>query len=125
MTENPYETPSAELGDAGESGVRMDHLIKGQKYMIYAMGLYFVAVLAAALTPLLGAATLLIAFVLGVVGYFRAMVGVDYHIAVKVAFAILIFVPLVNILVLLALNNRVTVQLKKAGHKVGFFGVNG
>ncbi len=123
MNENPYETPSAELGNKVESGVRTSHLIKGQKFIIYAFSLYFVALFAAAVAPPLGYAVVLIAFALGVVGFFRAMIGVDYHIAAKVTLSILMFVPIINILVLLALNSRVTKQLRSAGYTVGFFGV--
>ncbi len=100
MNENPYETPSAELGGTAESSVRLTHLVQGQKFIIYAFILYFVSIFGAAMVPVLGIAIVLIAFVLGVIGFFRAMIGVDYHVAVKVVLSVLMFVPIINILVL-------------------------
>ena len=114
--------PKAELGDTAETGVRITHLFQGQKFIIYAFVLYFVAILFAGVVPVLGLAVLLIAFVLGAIGFFRAMIGVSYHMAVKIILSILVLVPGINILVLLALNSRVTKQLREAGYTVGFLG---
>ena len=125
MTGNPYETPKAELGDAAVTGERITHLKQGQKFIIYAFVLYFVAIVGAGVAPVLGVAILLIAFVLGVIGFFRAMIGVNYHILIKVILSILMFVPGINILVLLTLNSRATKLLRDAGYSVGFFGVRG
>lgn len=123
MGDNPYETPKAELGSMAETSTRLTHLKQGQRFIIYAFILYFVAVIGAALLPVVGMAIILIAFVLGIIGVFRAMLGVNYPLLAKIILGVLIFVPLLNILVLLALNSRVTRQLRDAGYKVGFFGV--
>ncbi|MBT8080573.1 MAG: hypothetical protein KJO31_18475 [Gammaproteobacteria bacterium] len=123
MSDNPYETPKAELGNRAETGTRLTHLKQGQRFIIYAFILYFVAVIGAALLPLVGVAIILIAFILGIIGVFRAMLGVDYPLLAKIVLGVLIFVPLLNILVLLALNSRVTQLLRDAGYTVGFFGV--
>ena len=123
MIDNPYETPKAELGDKVETSTRLTHLKQGQRFIIYAFGLYFVAVVGATIQPVIGLAVILIAFILGIIGVFRAMIGVNYPLLVKIVLGVLIFVPGLNILVLLALNSRVTRQLRDAGYTVGFFGV--
>ena len=53
----------------------------------------------------------------------RVLIGIDSNIYAKILYAVAMFIPLINLIVILILNRKVTATLQAAGHKVGIFGV--
>lgn len=75
--------------------------------------------------PLVGLLILLLCIamvVLGAVGVLSIGAGLRYGPAMRLMFALLVMVPLFNLLVLLFLNAKATMTLRRAGYKVGLFG---
>jgi hypothetical protein len=66
---------------------------------------------------------IIIAVILGIVGYFYVSLGVNVKTLAILFFSVGLFVPLMNLIILAAINNRATIALRKAGYKVGVFGV--
>ncbi len=110
----------------------------GQKLAIYAictyLGTLLVRILLRALfksmledddlvlLSLFAGAAFLVAFALSVVGQWRMADGLGISTGLRVVMVILLFIPLVNIVILLVLSSRTTRALREAGYRVGFFG---
>jgi hypothetical protein len=110
----------------------------GQKLAIYAICTYISTVLLRVvlssffksnledddlvLVALLAGAAFLVAFILSVVGQWRMADGLGIPTGFRVLMVILLFIPLINIVMLLILSSRTTRALRKAGYRVGFFG---
>lgn len=141
MDSNPYRPPQAQVRDMPESEADAESIAQlgsGQKLAIYAIctyiGTVLVRVLLAAvfkssledddlvLIGLFAGAAFLVAFVLSVVGQWRMADGLGISIGLRVLIVILLFIPLVNIVILLILSSRTTRALRQAGYRVGFFG---
>jgi hypothetical protein len=140
MNSNPYRPPQAHVRDMPEADVDerlMSRLASGQKLAIRAIGLYFVAafargfLIAGTSSPVvlagMGIAMLLVgivALVMSLAGMWRMAEGLKVNPVVSVLILLLMFVPLLNILVLLVINARATRALRRAGYRVGFLGVS-
>lgn len=141
MDSNPYRPPQAQVRDMPESEADAESIAQlgsGQKLAIYAIctyiGTVLVRVLLAAvfkssledddlvLIGLFAGAAFLVAFVFSVVGQWRMADGLGISIGLRVLIVILLFIPLVNIVILLILSSRTTRALRQAGYRVGFFG---
>ena len=110
----------------------------GQKLAIYAIGTYIGTVLVRVLLTrlfrssledddvfligLLAGAAFLVAFVLSVVGQWRMADGLGISRGLRVLMVIVLFIPLMNIVMLLILSSRTTRALRRAGYRVGFLG---
>ena len=128
MTEdNPYQPPKSEVRTYERLDEKQfNHLAKGQKIIIYAIALYFFSIVVArALNPLVGGLIGLTAFVLGVIGFIRILLGSELNIYSKILVSIGMFIPMISLLALAYLNQKATKALRSAGYKVGFFGVKG
>jgi len=142
MDSNPYRPPQAHVRDMPDAEVdeeRMSRLASGQKLAIYAIGLYlgvaFVRgfLVGAGMTTrgpliIMGALVLiaaLTALVMSFIGLWRMGDGLGIGVVLRVLILLLMFVPLINILVLLIINARATRALRAGGYRVGFFGVSG
>jgi hypothetical protein len=138
---NPYRPPQAQVRDIPESEANAESIAQlgsGQKLAIYAICTYIGTVLARTLLTalfrsnledddlfllrLFAAAAFLVAFVLSVVGQWRMAEGLGISTALRVVMVILLFIPLLNIVILLILSSRTTRVLRQAGYRVGFFG---
>lgn len=141
MDSNPYRPPQAQVRDMPESEADAESIAQlgsGQKLAIYAICIYFGTVLVRMLLKalfkpiledddlfllgLVAGAAFLVAFVLSVVGQWRMADGLGISTALRVLMVILLFIPLVNIVILLILSSRTTRTLREAGYRVGFFG---
>jgi hypothetical protein len=141
MDSNPYRPPQAQVRDIPESEADAESIAQlgsGQKLAIYAICTYIGAVLVRTLLTalfrssledddfvLLGlffGAAFLVAFVLSVVGQWRMAGGLGISTGLRVLMVILLFIPLMNIVLLLILSSRTTRSLRQAGYRVGFFG---
>jgi hypothetical protein len=144
VNSNPYRPPQAHVRDLPESdmdGTRVARLGSGQKLAIYAICLYLglmllrgflvgffrpnVAVGVLILLGLLAIAGGLAAVVLSLVGLWRMADGLGIHVGFRVIMMLLLFIPILNIIILLVLNSRATRALRQAGYEVGFFGAKG
>ncbi len=125
-SDNPYQTPKSDVRAVPvlepEVARGFEKMALGQKLVIYAVLLYFIA---AVLRVAIGPAVLVIwaaSLLLSLVGLVMILSARKSHIAVKIILFLLLFVPLINILVLLRINNRATKELREAGYTVGFMG---
>jgi hypothetical protein len=66
---------------------------------------------------------LLIVQLAAIVNVMMMLSSMDVHVVTRVIYAVLMLVPLINILVLLSANSQATKMLKDAGLKVGILGV--
>ncbi len=128
MSENNlYATPESDIQvreDSPEAKERMEKMAFGQKLVIYAVLLYF---LSAFLRFVLGPFTLIlliVSLIVSLVGLYKVLAVSQGHIALKVISFLFLFVPLINIFVLLSINRRATKSLREAGYKVGFMGAS-
>ncbi len=142
---NPYRPPTAEVRDVTDAEIdddRVEGLRAGQKLAIYAILVYLVTAfvqggirgaihgaggatglaLVGGLVFLTGA---IAALVMSFMGIWKMGRGLGIGTAFRVVMLILMFVPLLNILLLLVVNARATRKLRQAGYKVGFLGVSG
>ena len=141
MDSNPYRPPQAQVRDIPESAADAETIAQlgsGQKLAIYAIGTYIGTMLVRVLLTrlfkssleeddlflisLLAGAAVLVAFVLSVVGQWRMAAGLGISTGLRVLIVILLFIPLMNIVMLLILSSRATRALRQAGYRVGFFG---
>jgi hypothetical protein len=60
--------------------------------------------------------------VVGIVGIIRLSKGLGYSVLGRMLFVISLFIPFVNLIVLLVLSSKATMVLAKAGYKVGLMG---
>lgn len=141
MDSNPYRPPQAQVRDMPDSEADLETLARlgsGQKLAIYAICTYIGTVLVRTLLTgvlrssledddrvligLFAGGAFLVAFVLSVVGQWRMADGLGISTGLRVLMVILLFVPLLNIVILLILSSRTTRALRQAGYRVGFFG---
>lgn len=123
---NPYQAPASDVrspsGDSEERRVQNARLAGGQKLLIYSVLLYFVAVFLQASLGLVALLMVIACLIMSLIGMYRVLAVLDNHVVIKVVLFILLFIPLVNILVLLRMNARATQRLREAGYKVGLLG---
>ncbi|MDR2112792.1 MAG: hypothetical protein LBQ62_06815 [Candidatus Accumulibacter sp.] len=122
---NPYSPPSSTVADAEDSFIDLDRhnrIAAGQRMMVFAV---LVSLLAMPLRAVTGEFTLAISIVtaiLAVVGVVRLTRGLGHSVPVCILCAILMIVPLLNLIVMLILNARATRRLRAAGYRVGLLG---
>ena len=123
MTDDPYQTPTASVAtDIAIDDSRLKHLLHGQKLIIYSILLYFVVVALVALVMPGADILIVIPLLLGLVGVVRALLGIEAHWAIMAVYIFFMFLPLLNLLALARLSNRVTTKLRAAGYQVGLLG---
>jgi hypothetical protein len=120
--ENPYRSPTAAVSTRERTNETLDDVASGQKLVIYAILLYFVAALARlALGPLV-AVVAIACMVMSWVGMYRLTRGLGYPMWWRIALMVLMLVPLLGLLVLVVLSSKATARLKDAGYSVGLMG---
>ena len=130
MSENPYQSPSAEPQVVGvKSGSREDlrSVAKYQKGILVCILIYVIAMIGRFAVPeeartIIGLGVLGVGLV-GTVFVFLLAIKV-YNIWVGVLLGILALVPCIGLLVLLVVNGKATSVLKQNGIKVGLLGAN-
>jgi len=130
MSENPYQSPSAEPQVVGvNSGSREDlrSVAKYQKGILVCILIYLVAVIGQFAVPeevraIIGLGVLGVGLV-GTVFVFLLAIKV-YNTVVGVLLGILTLVPCIGLIVLLVVNGKATAVLKQNGIKVGLLGAN-
>jgi len=120
--ENPYQSPSAVVDVREQRSSSLGDVASGQKLVIYAILLYF---LAAALRTAVGPIALLAflaCLVMSWTGIYKIARGLDYPVGWRIVLLVLMLVPLVGLLVLVMLSSKATSRLRKAGYSVGLLG---
>ena len=107
---------------ATEAGGPIEDTAIGQKFILYGILVYIVAiVLQVAVDPIFGLVALG-TVVLGIVGLLKLSDGMGWSTGVKVLLIVLLFVPLAALIMLALVNGKATEKLKAAGYKVGLMG---
>ena len=130
MSDNPYQSPSAEPQIVGvKSGSRADlkSVVQYQKGILVCILIYLIAMICqfampVELRPIIGLGVLVIGLV-GTVLVFLLAIKV-YSTGVGVLLGILTLIPCISLIVLLVVNGKATGILKQNGIKVGLLGAN-
>jgi len=123
--ENPYQRPAAAVADRvvrERYSDQLDDVAYGQKNVVYSILLYFFAAATLKLFGILALFAFIICIGLSWSGIYRITRGLKYPFWLRVVFLALMLLPVIGLLILLFLNNRATVRLKKAGFSVGLLG---
>ncbi|MEO1576238.1 MAG: hypothetical protein AAFU65_14930 [Pseudomonadota bacterium] len=123
MEENAYEAPKSDVTvDHGPSEATLHSLAAGQKLIIYAFLLYGATfVLTRFVHPMAGL-LIFVALIVALIGVIRTLIALDSHLAIKILYFVMMFLPLLNLLALARVSGRATRTLREAGYKVGFLG---
>lgn len=120
--ENPYQSPSAVVDVREKPSASLGDVVSGQKLVIYAILLYF---LAAALRTVVGPVALLAflaCLIMSWTGIYKIARGLDYPLWWRIVLLVLMLIPLVGLLVLVMLSSKATSRLRKASYSVGLMG---
>jgi len=97
----------------------------GQRIIMVALVLnLLLAFVIAAAGKHIGLAASIVTIAVTFVGIVRLSSGMRYAVGWRLFLAVLILIPLVNLITLLILNARATRTLRGGGYRVGFFGVS-
>jgi hypothetical protein len=124
-TVNPYSPPAAEVSEAALSSgetERLNRIASNQRVVIYAVA---ASLLVNPLRAVIGDAALLLGIIAGLtalVGAIRLASALGFSMWLRVVYAILMIIPLINLLAMLSLSSRATKQLRAGGYRVGLFG---
>lgn len=123
---NPYKAPLSNIENRviKDSSADLRKTAKGQKLLVYAVLVYFIAAFARSYIGPFAFILLFASLIMSLSGLYMVLAERQSHIAVKILLFIFLFVPLINILVLLRVNARATKELREAGYKVGLMGAN-
>ncbi|MDH5629962.1 MAG: hypothetical protein OEY96_07375 [Gammaproteobacteria bacterium] len=126
MTKNHYKTPDSEIGNSPlireKNETRLNLLSVGQKMMIYGIIIEFSSLALINFLPYLVGVVIAVGLMITLAGIILVYYILEFHVAAKILYLLLLFVPLINLLVILSLNSRATKMLKEAGYTIGFFG---
>jgi hypothetical protein len=120
--DNPYQSPSSQVQVTETSDPEgVEAVRKGQKLIIYAILTNIGSTFLSFVHPVFGVIGI-VALGLTVYGLYTLGKGMKAAIWLKVLIVISMFVPLINLLVLLRINGNATNRLRTAGYKVGLLG---
>ncbi len=130
MSDNPYQSPRADVGVSGiRSGRREDlrSIASYQKGILVCILVYLLAVVCQFAIPEesrpMAMLVVGLAGLAGTVFVFLLAMKV-YSTGTGIVLGILTFIPCINLLVLLAVNGKATTILRANGIRVGLFGAN-
>ena len=119
---NPYQSPQSRVADVVDSDI--EAIAGGQKLVIYAILVYFLAVASQAAIGQLALLIALVSLGLSIAGIIKLSAGMKFSTATQIICVVLMFVPLVGLIMLLVLNSKATTRLRAAGYRVGLFGAS-
>jgi hypothetical protein len=121
---NPYRAPRADVDVEPVVTEGLGEIASGQKLLVRAI---LVNVCSWGLRVWLGerwGLVSIVAIVMSLLGIVRLATGMRYGTVKKVLLLVAMFIPLVNLMVLLSLNSRATVRLRAAGYRIGLLGAS-
>jgi hypothetical protein len=123
---NPYAPPKASVADSQEPSAadieRLNRVASGQRFMVLSV---VVSIAATFLQPILGPFALVVSLAAAIVAIFSVIrLGLALGSSGVMCFllAVLMIVPLVNLLVMARLSGRATKLLRASGYRVGLLG---
>lgn len=119
---NPYQSPQSRVVEAVDADI--EAIAGGQKLVIYAILVYFLAVAAQVAIGQLALLIALVSLGLSIAGIIKLSAGMKFSTAIQIMCVVLMFVPLVGLLMLLVLNSKATARLQAAGYRVGLLGAS-
>lgn len=121
---NPYSPPGAKVADVPSAVEieRLNRVASGQRLVIFALLGSIAAVAIQMAVSDIGIILSLAASVVAIVGIVRLAGGLGSSVIGRVVYAVLMIVPLVNLIVMVILSSRATKALRAAGYEVGFLG---
>ncbi len=122
---NTAAQPSLDFELIADDAPDLTGLILGQRLAIAGVVLYFMS---SALNKVSLGAMVLVGFaslVFALLGALRFSGELGFSLPKRVLIVIGFFLPLINLVVLLVLNRKVTVALRDAGYQIGLFGAYG
>ena len=119
---NPYQSPQSRVADVVDGDI--EAIAGGQKLVIYAILVYFLAVASQAAIGQLGLLIGLVSLGLSIAGIIKLRAGMKFSTVTQIICVVLMFVPLVGLLMLLVLNSKATKRLQAAGYRVGLLGAS-
>ena len=126
MTKNHYKTPDSEIGNSPlireKNETRLNLLSVGQKMMIYGILIELSSLALINFLPYLIGVIFAIALMVSIAGLILVFYILEFHVAFKILYVFLLFIPIVNLLVILLINSKANKMLKEAGYTIGFFG---
>ena len=129
MAEKPVEQPVSSQG-ASQPPPDPDRVAKGYRVLMFAFVVLVVAVIldmnmtAGSGTRLLSYTLTLTFLIVSIVGSVMICRALGYSIVAVIACAIAMFIPLVDLLVMLLLAQRAMKVMRAAGYKIGFIGAS-
>jgi hypothetical protein len=121
-TNNPYQSPQSRVADVVDGDI--DAIAAGQKLVIYAILVYFLAAASRMAIGPLAILVFLAALGLAIAGILKLGEGMGFSTLTKVVCVVLMFVPLGGLIMLLVLNSKATSRLRAAGWRVGLLGAS-
>jgi hypothetical protein len=119
---NPYQSPKSRVADVVDGDI--EAIAAGQKLVIYAILVYFLAAASRLAIGPLAVLLFLAALGLAIAGILKLGAGMGFSTLTKVVCVVLMFVPLGGLIMLLVLNSKATTRLRAAGWRVGLLGAS-
>jgi uncharacterized membrane protein YjjP (DUF1212 family) len=121
---DPYKSSNAEVQLYDIQNDRVNKMVWGQRFVICAALLYIISIaLRITINPIF-IVIFPFAFVLSFIGALKILPNIKIHIAVKALIFVLLFVPAINIVVLLNIYGQSIKSLRVAKYQKGFMKVN-
>ncbi len=124
---NPYEPPKSEAHisflDGPDAHERLPSVATGQRLLLCSLvGFIVFSLLKVSLPGLLGFFLGWLALGMSIVGMVKVCRGTGMPTFATVGCVLCLFLPLVNLVVILFVNSRATKHLRAGGYSVGFLG---
>lgn len=106
--------------------MNLEDIASGQKIVIYTILANFLVSASQRSAPELGVTVTIVSLIVtaaAIYGAYRLCTGLDYSTSIKILVAVLLFIPLINLVTLIFLSVKGTKVLRSAGYEVGLFGV--
>jgi hypothetical protein len=124
INNDPYKSSEANLlGEAQLYDVQntpVNKVIWGQRFVICAALLYIISIALRITVNPIFIVIFPLALVFSLIGFFKVLPNLKSHIAVKIFTFVLLFVPVVNIVVLLNIYGKSIKSLRVAKYQKGF-----
>ncbi|HEX5276151.1 MAG TPA: hypothetical protein VFW42_00610 [Fluviicoccus sp.] len=120
---NPYQSPQTQVSFQQDNTALLEQVAAGQKLVIYSILANFLGAALRAPFPALYWLLAVAALVMAIWGLVKLGRGMEASMLGKVFAFICLFIPLVNLLVLISINFRASRLLREAGYEVGLLGV--
>lgn len=124
-TENPYQPPTVNIEPESDNELQLANIAKWQRIILYAILLYIVLIIMEiAIKVSIGAVLVIIPLVLSLIGVTFLAYALWQSYIIAAFYCLCMFVPLLNLLMLVFINSRASARLRAGGYKVGLLGAS-